>query len=170
MESDCQWLLCLCCLSRKHLMHTGYVPLSKLPRTKFNCIHLNWHSLQKNKKFVKPVEQKVTTNPKLGQNRKVGQLNCVYCNTTFFYRKKHCLSIVWNKGNNKSETSAKSRAKTGGQLKKQIYNYVLIVFTLTLWTDVRNGDICVSVEPSKKSAYYQLRCRNPVFWQDWVKS
>ena len=42
--------------------------------------------------FVDRVEQKVTTNPKLGQNHKVGQL------------------------------------------KKQIYNYVLIVFIVTLWT------------------------------------
>ena len=51
-------------------MHTGYVSLSKLPRTKFNCIHLNLYSLQKNTKFVDRVEQKVTTNPKLGQDRK----------------------------------------------------------------------------------------------------
>ena len=51
-------------------MLTGYVSLSKLPRTKFNCIHLNLYSLQKNTKFVDRVEQKVTTNPKLGQDRK----------------------------------------------------------------------------------------------------
>ena len=101
-------------------MHTGYVSLSKLPRTKFNCIHLNLyslqkkhfkvcqsfgtkghnkselgqdrksgssdkketynyllivfivtlHSLQKNTWFVDHVEQKVTTNLKLGQNHK----------------------------------------------------------------------------------------------------
>ena len=52
-------------------MHSGYVSLSKLPRTKFNCIHLNLYSLQKTTtKFVDRVEQKVTTNPKLGQNRK----------------------------------------------------------------------------------------------------
>ena len=51
-------------------MHTGYVSLSKLPRTKFDCIHLNLYSLPKNTTFVDRVEQKVTTNPKLGQNRK----------------------------------------------------------------------------------------------------
>ena len=98
-------------------MHIGYVSLSKLPRTKFNCIHLNLYSLQKkhkvcrsfgtkghnkselgrksglidkketynsllivfivtlyslqkNTRFVDRVEQKVTTNPKLGQNHK----------------------------------------------------------------------------------------------------
>ena len=53
-------------------MHTGYVSLSELLRTKFNCIHLNLYSLQqyKNTKFVDRVEQKVTTNPKIGQDRK----------------------------------------------------------------------------------------------------
>ena len=53
-------------------MHTGYVSLSELPRTKFNCIHLNLYSLQKTTtKFVDRVEQKVTTNPKLGQDNKI---------------------------------------------------------------------------------------------------
>ena len=33
-------------------------------------LHLNSYSLQKNTKFVYRVEQKVTTNLKLGQNRK----------------------------------------------------------------------------------------------------
>ena len=50
-------------------MYIGYVSLSKPPRTKFNCIHLNLYSLQKNTKLVDRVEQKVTTNLKLGQNR-----------------------------------------------------------------------------------------------------
>ena len=68
MQSDCQWLLCLCCLSRKHLMYTGYVWLSKLPQTKFNCIYLNLNSIQKNTEFVNCVEKKVTTTLKLGQN------------------------------------------------------------------------------------------------------
>ena len=62
--------MCLCCLGRKYLMHTGYVSFSKLPRTEFNCIHLNLYSLQKTHTVCRSCGTKVTTNPKLGQNRK----------------------------------------------------------------------------------------------------
>ena len=54
----------------QHLMHTGYVSFSKLPRTKFNCKHFNLYSLQKNTKFADRVEQMVTINLILGQHRK----------------------------------------------------------------------------------------------------
>ena len=78
-------------------MHTG-ISLSKLPRRKFDCIHLNLDSLQtKQTKFVDRVEQKVTTNPKIGQNRKSRSIE-----------------------------------------EKQIYNYLLIVFIVTLYSLQKN--------------------------------
>ena len=102
-------------------MRTGYVSLSKLPRTKFNCIHLNFYSLQKNTKFVDRVEQKVTTNPKLDQDRKSRSIergekgdlqlsfDCVHCNITFFTKKHMVCRSCGTKGHNKSETRSKSQ-------------------------------------------------------------
>ena len=85
-------------------MDTGYVSLSKLPRTKFNCIHLNLYSLQKQKtkiqktkQFVDRVKQKVTTNPKLHQDRKI-------------------------------------RSRKRKRKKEETYNYLLIVFIVTLYS------------------------------------
>ena len=99
-------------------MHTGYVSLSKLPRTKFNCIHLNLHSLQKNTQLAGHVGQKVTTNPKLGQNRKSRSteeadlsFDCFQCYTIFFTNNNnHTIStdrVEQKKGHNKSETKSK---------------------------------------------------------------
>ena len=102
-------------------MHPGYVSLSKLPRKKFNCIHFNLYSLQKNTKFVDRVEQKFTTNPKLGQDLKgrsvkkktkkktYNYLLIVFIVTLYCLQKKHkvCRSCG-TKGHNKSETRSKS--------------------------------------------------------------
>ena len=72
ITNDC----CACCLGRTHLMHTGYVSLSKLPRTKFNCVHLNLYSLQKNKKKVcRSFGRKGHNKSELGQDRKSGLID-----------------------------------------------------------------------------------------------
>ena len=90
-------------------MHTGYVSLSKLPRTKFNCIRLNLYSLPPppKKKKIDRVEQKVTTNPKLGQDRE-------------------------------------GRSIERGE--KETYNYLLIVFIVTLYSLQKNTRFVDHVE------------------------
>ena len=53
-------------------MHTGYVSLSKLHRTKFNCIHLNLYSLQQTHKVCRSFGTKGHNKSELGQDRKSG--------------------------------------------------------------------------------------------------
>ena len=56
-------------------MHTGYVSLSKLPRTKFNCIHLNLCSLQRTHKVCRSFGTKGHNKFELGQDRKSGSID-----------------------------------------------------------------------------------------------
>ena len=89
--------------------------------------------------FVERVEKKVTTNPKLGQDRESRSIKkrlnflLIVFFVTLYSLQKNTMFV------DRVEQKVTTNPKLGqnhkiGQLKKQIYNYVLIVFIVTLWT------------------------------------
>ena len=86
-------------------MHTGYVSLSNLPGAKFNCIHLNFYSLQKTPKVLGSFGTKCHNRSELGQDCKSGSVD-----------------------------------------KKEIYNYLSIVFLVTLYSLQKNTRFVDHVE------------------------